>query len=132
VLLTLLKQKIIKIKRSKYGDWYGMVNGKFKYQDPNAINLKGIKGHININVESSFGTVVLKLPEHDFTSTLTGEFDFGQCYYPYFSDFTKYLNMITLFTKNHWKEGLTIGSVVWTFFKEIGILAVPLNKFYRI
>ena len=133
-ILHIVKQKILQVKRSTYGDLYGIVNGKFRYQSSSdTLDLSKIRGHVNIHLESHYGIVVLKLPDEDFSTTsTTGWWDFENKYYPYFPKLKTNFLTIGHFAKNHWKEGLTIGSVVWTFFKEIGILAVPLNKFYRI
>ena len=122
-----MKQKILQVKRSKYGDLYGIVNGKFRYQSSSdTLDLSKIRGHVNIHLESHYGIVVLKLPDEDFSTTsTTGWWDFENKYYPYFPKLKTNFLTIGHFAKNHWKEGLTIGSVVWTFFKEIGILAVP-------
>jgi len=129
-----LKQKIIEVKRSKYGDLYGLVNGKFRFQSSSSeMDMSKIRGHVNINLESHYGTVYLKLPDYTFSTTqATGWWDLGQVYYPYFPNLKSNFFSFGLFVRNHWRDGLAIGTIIWAVFKELGILAIPTTRFFKL
>ena len=70
--------KVIEIKRSKYGDLLGLVNGRIRYQsDGNTIDLRRTFGKYVIEIPSISGDdyVHLKFRKGEFSITGTGLFD---------------------------------------------------------
>jgi len=131
------KLKIIEIKRSRHGDLYGLVDGKVKYQSStNTINIGRPKGNISVRFKPVFSFDAIKVIRGSdciltTTEGVSGQYYSEGIYYPYVPNLQ--VNFITFghFIKNHWKEGLTIGTTVWTFFREFGILAIPTTRFFK-
>ena len=131
-----MKQNFIQFKRSIYGDWYGIVNGRIKYQSPsNIIKIGRLRGNARIELESLLPTSEqVKILSGSKCLLTTGEwltewFDSGSMCFSYFPDLKPYLLKTGLFLKNHWDKGLTIGRTVWEVFKELGIMAYHQRNF---
>lgn len=132
-----MKLKTIRIKRSQYGDLYGLVNGRTKYQSStDTINIGKLRGQVLLQVEQETPKAInVTSNSESFLSTIegvTGEFSSGNMAFPYFPNLKTNFIIVAHFVKNYWDKGLTIGTTIFEVLKQLNILAISSTKFYRL
>ena len=124
------KLKILEIKRSNYGDIYGLINGRVKYQNANnTVDLGRSSNKFVYNVEKDIGLLRFKFPDRTFT--LKAENFYSLTPEPTTSLLRLNLIKMGFFAKNHWRDGLSIGGILYTFLKEIGVFVYPIQKGFK-